>query len=152
MLHWPDGSTFATGRSRYLDRDPGRPSETSSVHVQVEFNGVPVLAMLDTGAAWSVLNAELASDLELFDRDGEAVTISSRLGPVQGKLVRAKTTLVADDGDSLDVDSTVFVSRQWPAGNFIGYAGFLERISIRHRSAGQRVHLWRAVKNRAGGG
>ena len=128
MLHWPDGSTFATGRSRYLDRDPGRPSETSSVHVQVEFNGVPVLAMLDTGAAWSVLNAELAGDLELFDRDGEAVTISSRLGAVQGKLVRAKTILVADDGDSLGFDSTVFVSRQWRAGNFIGYAGFLERI------------------------
>ena len=84
--------------------------------------------MLDTGAAWSVLNAELAGSLELFDRDGEAVTISSRLGAVQGKLVRAKTTLVADDGDSLDVDSTVFVSREWPAGNFIGYTGFLERI------------------------
>ena len=84
--------------------------------------------MLDTGAAWSVLDAELAGDLELFDRDGEAVTISSRLGAVQGKLVRTKTTLVADDGDSLDVDSTVFVSREWPAGNFIGYTGFLERI------------------------
>jgi len=79
MLHRPDGSAFASGRSRYLDKDPGRPSETSSVHVQVEFDGVRVLAMLDTGAAWSVLNAELADDLELFDRDGVPETISSRI-------------------------------------------------------------------------
>ena len=128
MLHWPDGSTFASGRSRYHDRDPGHPSETASVHVQVAFDGVPVLAMLDTGASWSVLNAEVADDLELFDRDGETVTISSRMGTVQGKLVRAMTTLVAEDGDSLEVDSTVFVSRDWPAGNFIGYSGLLERI------------------------
>ncbi len=84
--------------------------------------------MLDTGAPWSVLNAEVADDLELFDRDGETVTISSRMGTVQGKLVRAMTTLVAEDGDSLEVDSIVFVSRDWPAGNFIGYSGLLERI------------------------
>ena len=84
--------------------------------------------MLDTGASWSVLNAELADNLKLFDRDGETVTISSRMGKVQGKLVRAMTTLVADDGDSVEVDSTVFVSRDWPAGNFIGYSGLLERI------------------------
>ena len=84
--------------------------------------------MLDTGASWSVLNAELADDLELFDRDGDTVTISSRMGTVQGKLVRAMTTLVADDGDSVEVDSTVFVSRDWPAGSFIGYSGLLERI------------------------
>ena len=38
------------------------------------------------------------------------------------------TTLVADEGDSVEVDSTVFVSVNGPAGNFIGYTGFLERI------------------------
>ena len=128
MLHWPDGSVFASGRSRFLDEAAGYPSETASVHVQVTFGNIRVLAMLDTGASWSVLSAELADELGLFDRDGEPMTISSRMGTVQGKLVRAKTTLVADDGDSLEVDSTVFVSRQWSAGNFIGYTGFLERI------------------------
>ena len=98
------------------------------MHVQVKFGGIRVLAMLDTGASWSVLSADLADELGLFDGDGEPMTISSRMGTVQGRLVRAKTTLVADDGDALDVDSTVFVSRQWPAGNFIGYTGLLERI------------------------
>ena len=128
MLHWLDRSVFATGKSRYHDEAPGIPAETASVHVQVEFDGVRVLATLDTGAAWSVLNAELAANLDLFDRDGPAQTISTRIGTIQGKLVRAMTTLVAEDGDSVDVDSTVFVSPDWPAGNFIGYTGLLERI------------------------
>lgn len=128
MLLRPDGSVFATGGSRYLDRDPHIPAENASVHVHVEFDGVPALAMLDTGAAWSVLHADLAAGLDLFDRDGETKTISTRIGRVQGRLVRTVTTLVADDGDSVDVDSTVFVSPEWRAGNFIGYAGLLERI------------------------
>ena len=128
MLHRPDGSVFASGRSRFFDEAPGHPSETASVHVQVKFGGIRVLAMLDTGASWSVLSADLADELGLFDGDGEPMTVSSRIGTVQGRLVRAKTTLVADDGDALDIDSTVFVSRQWPAGNFIGYTGLLERI------------------------
>lgn len=128
MLHWPDRSIFATGKSRYHDEAPGISTETASVHVQVEFDGVRVLAMLDTGAVWSVLNAELAANLDLFDRDGPAQTISTRIGTIQGKLVRTMTTLVAEDGDSVDVDSTVFVSPDWPAGNFIGYTGLLEQI------------------------
>jgi hypothetical protein len=39
-------------------------------------------------------------------------------------------TLIADDGDSLRIDATVFVSSDWPrrAGTFLGYSGLLERI------------------------
>ena len=114
--------------SAYLDADPGQRSETSRIHVKVEFDRQPVLALLDTGAAWSVLNAELAQELGLFERDGESATISSRAGKIKGRLVRATTTLVADEGESIEFDSTVFVSGDWPAGNFIGYSGLLERI------------------------
>ena len=84
MLHRPDGSVFASGRSRFLDQAPGYPSETASVHVRVQFGDIRVLAMLDTGASWSVLSADLADELGLFDRDGEPMTISSRMGTVQG--------------------------------------------------------------------
>ena len=128
MLRYRDGSAFSTGMSSYLDADPRHPSETSRIHVRVEFDGESVLALLDTGAAWSVLNAELAQELGLFERDGESATISSRAGKIEGKLVSATTTLVADEGESIEVDSTVFVSSDWPEGNFIGYSGFLERI------------------------
>ena len=128
MLRYRDGSEFTTGMSSYLDADPGQRSETSRIHVKVEFDGVTVLALLDTGASWSVLNAELAQALGLFERDGESAKISSRAGTIDGKLVRAATTLVADEGESIEIDSTVFVSSDWPEGNFIGYSGFLEKI------------------------
>ena len=96
--------------------------------MRLEFDGVSVLALLDTGAAWSVVDAELADALGLFDEDGLPVTMSSRIGRFDGKLVRVKTTLMAEDGESVELDSTVFVSREWPQGNFIGYSGLLERI------------------------
>ena len=128
MLRFRDGSAFTTGMSSYFDADPSHPSETSRIHVRVEFDGASVLALLDTGAAWSMLNAELAQELGLFERDGESKTISSRVGKIKGKLVRATTTLVADEGESIEFDSTVFVSGDWPEGNFIGYSGLLERI------------------------
>ena len=128
MLHYRDGSAFAMGMSSYFDEDPHNPSETARIHVKVEFDGESVLALLDTGASWSMLNAELAQELGLFERDGEDKTISSRVGEIEGKLVRAATTLVADEGESIEFYSTVFVSREGPAGNFIGYSGLLERI------------------------
>ena len=125
MLRRLDGSAFATGMSSYLDGDP---SEAARIHVEVEFDGETVLALLDTGASWSVLNAELAQELGLFEQEGESATISSRVGRINGRLVRARTTLVADEGESIEVESTVFVSPEWPEGNFIGYSGLLERI------------------------
>ena len=128
MLCRLDGSAFATGMSSYLDQDQRHPSETARVLVEVEFDGETVLALLDTGASWSVLNAEFAQELGLFEQDGESATISSRVGEIKGKLVTATTTLVAEEGESIEVESTVFVSSEWPEGNFIGYSGLLERI------------------------
>ena len=128
MLRWPDGSVFATGMSSYLDEAPGHPAATAGIHVRVEFEGVPVFALLDTGASWSVLTAELAKELGLLERDGERLTLSSRVGRIEGKLVSARIALLADDGESVELDSTVFVSEDWPSGNFIGYSGLLEKI------------------------
>ncbi len=88
MLSRPDGSQFAVGQSSYLDQDPGSQSETSRINVTVEFEGLQVIALLDTGAAWTVLDREVARALGLFDRIGEAKSIRSRYGTTQGKLVR----------------------------------------------------------------
>jgi hypothetical protein len=39
--------------------------------------------------------------------------------------------ILADEGDSLEVDAVVFVSKDWPAGkNFVGYSGLLESIRV----------------------
>ena len=40
---------------------------------------------------------------------------------------RGTTTILAEQGEELEVDTTFFLSPEWPGGNFVGYQGFLER-------------------------
>jgi len=125
-----DGKIFAGGRSRFLDSDVG-PEPTPKIFVKVlpGHAPVPLLAQLDTaGAAWSVLDGEIAEALGLLQQAGPIIRLSTRSGTIHGKLIRTPLTLVADEGESFEVDATLFVSRDWTRGNFWGYSGFLERI------------------------
>lgn len=103
----------------------------------------PFLALLDTGAEWSVLDPEIAAEIGLADADGQEITMGHRHGSTLGKLVRANLTMLADEGDSLEVEATVFVpTEHWPAGrNLIGYMGFLERIRIALDSQSRDVYF-----------
>lgn len=126
-----DGQRFTTSRCRYSDSD-GRPGATARIVVRVvpgEWD-TPVLAILDTGAAWSVLDTEIAQELDLFNAGGVPVNLSTRYGEIAGYLVQAPVTLLADDGDALRVEAAIFVSPEWPekAGTFLGYSGLLERM------------------------
>jgi len=122
---------FTTGRCRYTDAD-GRSDGAAKICIKVVPGDweSPVLAILDTAADWSVINTEIALDLGLFGIEGESIALSTRFGTIAGHLVPAPVTLIADDGDSLRIDATVFISSDWPrkAGTFLGYSGLLERI------------------------
>ncbi|MCP4590420.1 MAG: hypothetical protein GY842_06740 [bacterium] len=54
--------------------------------------------------------------------------MDSRLGRYSGRLYLGAVKLTADKGKELDVDTTLFISPDWPGGNFVGYMGFLDRI------------------------
>lgn len=124
-----DGKVFARGRARFLDSDGGdEPTPKIFVKVLPGNAPVPLLAQLDTGAAWSVLDGEIAEALGLLEQAGPTVSLSTRSGTVRGKLIRSSLTIVADEGESCQVDATLFVSRDWAYGNFVGYSGLLERI------------------------
>ena len=89
------------------------------------------LALLDTGAEWSVIGGEVAEILE--DELGfstESFSISTRLGKISGSLYRIPISLLAEQnsGDDLTVESSVFVSDEWNGPIILGYRGFLERI------------------------
>lgn len=88
----------------------------------------PVIAQVDTGAAWSILEPELAEAIGVLDEEGVRTTISTRVGDISGHLVKVPVTILADEGLSLEIEATIFVSRNWPRGNFLGYSGLLERI------------------------
>lgn len=132
MLRRADGSVFAAGRAAYLDALPGLLASTDpKVYVRVAV-GAPNLtttAMLDTGASYSVLDADLADELGAFDEaDAPALSIATRHGLLRGRLVRRRVWLPAEEGEALEVDATFWVSRDWRYGDFLGYSGFLQRI------------------------
>ena len=101
--------------------------------------------MVDTAATWCVLEGALAS--VFANRDAILVqrqVISSRLGDYIGDLCRAPITLLADEGESLAVEATIFVCPEWSGPHVIGYNGLLERIRFARRSFLELV-LFRAL-------
>ena len=120
-----DGESFVTGSSRYLDSYGGR--EDPRIFVQFTTHGPDAIfmAMLDTGAQWTVLESDV------LPRDAEPLeerTLLTRLGRFTGHLYRIPLTLLADRGDSLEIESTVFAAEDWTAGNFLGYVCTLDRV------------------------
>ena len=123
-----NGIPFCTGRSAFLDAPPAHSESSAKLFVRFRLSGLETLGQVDTGAAWSVIRADIAEELGLFEGDGPEAQISTRHGVVVGKLERLTVTFPASGGESLDIEATVFVSRAWPAGTFIGWTGLLERV------------------------
>jgi hypothetical protein len=128
MLRDLEGNSFATSCAVFADTDLTESSPKIYVRIHPQNLPAPVLAQLDTGASWSVLNVEIARRIGVLDAQGEPLALSTRTGKVLGKLVRAPVSLVADAGESLDLDATFFVSADWRHGTFLGYSGLLEWI------------------------
>jgi len=130
VLNFVNGAPFAPGRARYFDHDTDPREGTGKIFVRIIPQGIdaPILAQLDTGAAWSVLNAEIAEELGLLNGDGEPTRLSTRRGSISGRLESATFRIVAEEGRSLEVEAIVFVSPEWTEQTFLGYAGLLERI------------------------
>jgi hypothetical protein len=122
---------FATGSTRYFDVDKAYPRVDARIVIPLTITSVskPVLAVVDTAAPWCIFEPEVGS---LFAQDREpmqsGVALSTRLGVLRGDLYRAQVTLPADEGRSLNVEATAFVTPDWPGPNFLGYQGLLQRI------------------------
>ena len=74
-----------------------------------------------------VLNAELNEQLGLFETSSP-VKLHTASGLMTGSLTRHPITLAAQDGEDLEIDATLFVCKDWRRENFLGYAGFLQRM------------------------
>lgn len=127
-----NGEDFTIGRSRFLDNLPGSAEPTSKIYIKIRPGNldIRVLAQLDTGAAWSIVEPEIARQLNILDGQEPEVDLNTRFGRKTGRLVRMPVEIVADEGLSLSVEATVFVCPDWSAGSFVGYEGLLNRIRI----------------------
>lgn len=126
------GEPFASGVSSYDDEDPSFGSKQTSVHVTILLRGpvtIPTTARLDPATPWVVLNAELNERLGLFAASSPSpIELHTAAGRMTGNLVTHPITLTAQDGDDLEIEATLFVCREWRRENFLGYAGFLQRM------------------------
>jgi hypothetical protein len=131
MLQRSDGSSFATGRARYRDRESDQSEPTAKIYIRVIPRGLPgpIFAQLDTGAPWSIFDPEVSrefADTEVLD---EGIALQTRFGSRTGRLARIALTLPAEEGEELTVQATVFLCDDWPEGkNFLGYSGLIEKI------------------------
>ncbi|MEA2693217.1 MAG: hypothetical protein QOJ16_2604 [Acidobacteriota bacterium] len=124
------GEAFTGGRARFVDFSGKLREPTAKVFVKIRVSdwSDPVLAQLDTGAAWSVLEPEIASVIGVLDGSGDPERLVTRAGVRRGHLVDVPITFLADEGYSIDIEGRFFVDPEWPFGSFLGYTGLLDRI------------------------
>ena len=135
---------FASGVSSYVEEDPSFDSKQTSVHVNILVHGsVPIhtTARLDPATPWVVLNAELNEHLGL-SVTSQQITLRTAEGLMTGSLTRYPLTLVAQDGDALDIEATLFICSEWRRGNFLGYTGISGTNSLRRRSSVPEILFW----------
>lgn len=116
-----------------------------TIAARCRFGDVPFvdMALIDTGAQWSVVGGELAEQARSEGIDEEIeVVLSSRLGRIHGRLHRWTITVIADEGEDVAVPSTVLVASQWSGPPVLGYRGFLERIRIGFDPGTELGHTW----------
>ena len=77
-----NGESFTSGRSQFLDSHPRFLESTAKIFVKVAFPGLVkrFLAQIDTGAAYSMLETQIAEELDLFVREGHSARIGTRIG------------------------------------------------------------------------
>jgi len=123
--------SFAVGASRYWDAYPGIRESQPRIYVKFRPYGteLPFLALLDTGGHFCFLNRDVAALIrdQLTDRLREFV-LRTAYGPIHGDLYLHTIELVAEEGESLEITSTVFVSPEWRGPSFLGYSGALEHL------------------------
>lgn len=130
-LLFASGEPFATGAARYFDNHPDIREPLSRVYVKFipEGTSLQFIALLDTGGHYCILNKSVVD--EIGDRLKDAVgpaKLRTAHGLVRGELYIHRITMVAELGDPLGFEATVFVSPDWQGPCLIGYTGALDRL------------------------
>jgi hypothetical protein len=135
MLQFQDGQVFSTGSSTYAYRPVTEREKSPRIFLQISIDGINTTAFLDTGAPYVVCTPEIAETLGLNLAAGVPFNnFNIRGSLLNGYLHRMMVTLLAEQGESLQVEATVFVPDLIPSQNWenfpaiLGMNGFLERI------------------------
>ena len=136
ILQFADGEPFAVGATTYLYAPATDQDMSDRIQLPIVFElseATDVLAVVDTGAPYSILDPLIAKQIGFSpEMTLERTAVTVRGVKLRGSLIRLSTTLQAEVGENLTIDSTTFIpdsEEQWNQfPSFIGQAGFLERI------------------------
>jgi hypothetical protein len=125
---------FATGVTYYEDLYSDEAQVARMVLPVFIEDYLVVPAIVDTGAPWCVIDPDTVREVGTSDIEYQPDQLLMVRGrQYKGKLIGMQISLESEQGESVDVDATVFVplllpGETWPHPNFIGLDGFLNRI------------------------
>jgi hypothetical protein len=132
MLRFDDGRFFSQGACTFLYRPATEQDTTPRIMIGVQIEDFHTEAAVDTGGVYLICDPEIADLLEL-DPSNALGTDKLRIRgfEVRGTLHRVSLTLLAQEGQSLELEVTTFVPRLqsnelWILPPFMGLAGCLE--------------------------
>jgi hypothetical protein len=132
VLQFADGRPFATGTCPYWDQPPSRHTATPRITIVVQIDGFQTQAVVDTGGVYLVCDPEIPDVLDLDSSAGLGVDTLLISGyEYVGDLHRLIITLLAEKGESLELEVTAFIPRldpreEWQKPSFLGLQGCLE--------------------------
>ncbi len=56
------------------------------------------------------------------------ITLQTAYGPVHGELYLHTIEVLAEEGQNVEIGSTLFVAPEWNGPSFLGYSGALDRM------------------------
>jgi hypothetical protein len=136
QLFSESGGLWSTGAARPLiDFDVGGNRLPVAIRCRVGSVLEEHIALLDTGAVWTIVDKEIIDALPPRDVDelNELVTIHSRYGSHRGPICALPLTILADEsaGRSLTVAARVLVVERWPGPLVVlGFHGLLEQVRL----------------------
>ena len=119
---------FVSGVVTFIDHW----DKTNRIVIPVSFDGVQILAIVDTAAPYSILAPEMADQVGIDRETGDKADwkLSTREEKFGGWLCRVPVTLEAEEGKGIEFETTVFIPDEgWrDDANFIGLNTFLFNI------------------------
>lgn len=134
MLCFVDGRPFSQGACTFSYRPVTEQDTTPRIVVGVQIEGLYTETAVDTGGVYLVCDPEIADLLKLDPSSGLGThKLQIRGFKVRGTLHRVSLTLLAQEGQSLELEVTVFVpclqpNQLWDLPPFMGLTGCLERL------------------------
>lgn len=128
LVSFANGKPFAVGAVGY-NSNPGT-GTWSRIIVDIKIGSIETTAMVDTAAPYMICQRELAESLGLeYSKNGQTDTVNIRGTPVEGSLHRIPLSFLAEEGQDVTIETSVFVPRdvELPT-SFVGLASCLESI------------------------